>query len=130
MFYSGEQKHSILICLLYLLDLLQRVKELFGDEPPAVVMADFVRPDPAFLGLIRNHLVDPLYYLCGVPDQIVAVGNMADEAREGNTVASMRFKGGSLGSDASDPVICPVSIPAKDLINVKRTFLSGSLSLS
>ena len=76
---------------------LQRVKELFGDEPPAVVMADFVRPDPAFLGLIRNHLVDPLYYLCGLPDQIVAAGNMADESREGNTVASLRFKGGSLG---------------------------------
>lgn len=76
---------------------LQRVKELFGDEPPAVVMADFVRPDPAFLGLLRNHLVDPLYYLCGLPDQIAAAGNMADEAREGNTVASIGFKGGSLG---------------------------------
>ena len=76
---------------------LQRVKELFGDEPPAVVMADFVRADPAFLGLIRNHLVDPLYYLCGVPVKIVAAGVMADEAREGNTAATVRFAGGSLG---------------------------------
>ena len=76
---------------------LKRVKELFGDEPPAAVVADFVRPDPAFLGLLRNHLVDPLYYLCGVPDKIVALGNMADEDREGNTVASVLFKEGSLG---------------------------------
>jgi virulence factor len=76
---------------------LQRVKELFGDEPPDVVVADFVRADPAFLGLLRNHLVDPLYYLCGAPDKIVALGNMADQDREGNTVASVRFAGGSLG---------------------------------
>lgn len=76
---------------------LGRVKEIFADEPPAVVMANFVRPDPLYLGLLRDHIIDPFYLLCGEPDDIVAQGNMFDEEREGNVVASIRFANGSLG---------------------------------
>ena len=76
---------------------LGRVKELFAQEPPAVVMANFVRPDPLYLGLLRDHVIDPFYLLCGEPSDIVAQGDMFDEQREGNVVASIRFANGSLG---------------------------------
>ena len=76
---------------------LSRVKELFAQEPPAVVIANFVRPDPLYLGLLRDHIIDPFYLLCGEPSDIVAQGDMFDEQREGNVVASIRFANGSLG---------------------------------
>ena len=76
---------------------LTRVKELFASEPPEIVMADFVRPGPCYLGLIRNHLVDPLHYICGEPAEIVAHGEMFNEHQEGHILASIRFKGGTLG---------------------------------
>ena len=76
---------------------LLRVKELFAHQPPKVVMADYVRPDPTFLVIIRTHMVDPLYFLCGEPAQVVAKGEMFDEHKEGHVVASIRFQNGSLG---------------------------------
>ena len=76
---------------------LTRAKEVFGDDGPQVVMADYVRPGPAYLALIRIHIVNPLHFICGIPAEIVAQGEMHDETQEGNLLASMRFSGGALG---------------------------------
>ena len=76
---------------------LARVKEIFAEEPPKVVLANFVRPNPAYLSLVRNHIVDPFYFLCGEPSEIVAQGEMFDEHLEGHILASIRFENGSIG---------------------------------
>ena len=76
---------------------LLRVKALFTDEPPEVVMANYVRPEPAYLGLIRHHIVDPLYFLCGEPADVSAQGDMFSAQQEGHTLANIRFENGSVG---------------------------------
>ena len=76
---------------------LQRVKEIFAQAPPEVAMANFVRPNPSYLALIRNHLVDVLYFICGEPAHIVAHGRMFNEEQEGHVLASIRFQNGTLG---------------------------------
>ena len=60
-------------------------------------MADYVRPGPAYLALVRIHIVNPLHFMCGLPADIVAQGEMYDETQEGNLLASIRFSGGGLG---------------------------------
>ena len=80
---------------------LQRVKALFGDEPPEVLLANYVRPEPAYLGLIRNHIVDPLYFLCGEPAEVTAQCDMFSAQREGHTLANIRFESGAVGSMTS-----------------------------
>ena len=77
---------------------LLRVKELFADEPPEVVLANYVRPEPAYLGLIRNHIVDPLYFLCGEPAEVSAQCDMFSAQQEGHTLANIRFQCGAVGS--------------------------------
>ena len=76
---------------------LLRAKEVFGQDGPEVVMADYVRPGPTYLSLIRIHIVNPLHFMCGLPAEVVAHGEMHDETQEGNVVASLRFKRGALG---------------------------------
>ncbi|MDE0633813.1 MAG: Gfo/Idh/MocA family oxidoreductase [Caldilineaceae bacterium] len=80
---------------------LLRVKELFGDEPPEVLLANYVRPEPAYMGLVRNHIVDPLYFLCGEPAEVTAQSDMFSAQREGHTLANIRFQGGAVGSMTS-----------------------------
>ena len=76
---------------------LLRAKEVFGQDGPEVVMADYVRPGPAYLALIRIHIVNPLHFMCGRPAEIAAHGEMHDATQEGNVVASIRFESGALG---------------------------------
>ena len=76
---------------------LLRSKEIFGEVGPDVVMADYVRPNPAYLSLVRTHVVNPLYYMCGGPAAITAHGSMHDRTQEGNVAASIRFESGALG---------------------------------
>ena len=76
---------------------LIRAKEVFGQDGPEVVMADYVRPGPAYLALIRIHIVNPLHFMCGRPSEVAAHGEMHDETQEGNVVASIRFENGALG---------------------------------
>lgn len=76
---------------------LRRVKELFAQDPPEVVTINFVRPNPAYLALIRNHVVDPLHFICGEPSAIVAQGAMFNAQQEGHVLASIRFQNGALG---------------------------------
>ena len=76
---------------------LLRAKEVFGADGPEVVMADYVRPGPAYLALIRIHIVNPLHFMCGRPAEIAAQGEMHDATQEGNVLASIRFSGGALG---------------------------------
>ncbi|MCZ6677878.1 MAG: Gfo/Idh/MocA family oxidoreductase [Candidatus Poribacteria bacterium] len=76
---------------------LRRVKELFAQEPPKLVLVNFVRPNPAYLALIRNHAVDVLHFICGEPADIVAQGEMFNEQQEGHVLASIRFRNGILG---------------------------------
>ena len=76
---------------------LLRAKEIFGQDGPEVVIADYVRPGPAYLSLIRIHIVNPLHFMCGLPAEIVAHGEMHDATQEGNVVASLRFESGTLG---------------------------------
>ena len=80
---------------------LQRVKEIFGDEPPEVLLANYVRPEPAYMGLVRNHIVDPLYFLCGEPAEVTAQCDMFSAQREGHTLANIRFESGAVGSMTS-----------------------------
>ncbi len=77
---------------------LLRVKKFFGDEPPEVILANYVRPEPAYLGLVRNHIVDPLYFLCGEPAEITAQCDMFSAQQEGHTLANIRFRCGAAGS--------------------------------
>ena len=76
---------------------LTRAKEVFGADGPEVAMADFVRPGPTYLALIRIHIVNPFHFMCGLPSEIAAQGEMHDGTQEGNLLASMRFSGGALG---------------------------------
>ncbi len=76
---------------------LLRAKEIFGETGPDVVMADYARPNPAYLSLVRIHVVNPLHFMCGRAAEIRAHGEMSDETQEGNVVASIRFESGALG---------------------------------
>jgi len=76
---------------------LLRVKELFAQQPPEVVLADYVRPNPIYLGIVRGHVITPLYFICGEPADIAAQGEMFDKQQEGHLLASIRFQNGTLG---------------------------------
>ena len=76
---------------------LLRLKEIFNNQPPDILIADYARPNPAYLSLIRTHIVNPFYYLCGNPEKILASGTMFDEIQEGNIAASIQFKNGAIG---------------------------------
>lgn len=76
---------------------LEHVKKVFGDSGPEVVMLDMARENPSPMALLRNHAVDPLYYLCGMPSEVTAVSQLADAHQEGNVSASIRFQSGAIG---------------------------------
>ena len=76
---------------------LLRAREVFGKDGPEVLLADYVRPNPAYLSLVRTHIVNPLYFMGGLADVVVAHGSMYDDIQEGNLAASIRFENGSLG---------------------------------